>query len=83
MQRLLDSRPGCYSTSVTFSIELEREDDGRWLAEVPTLAGVMCYGANRDEAVAHVQALALRVIAERLEHREAPAEFENVTFQAA
>ena len=80
---LLDSWPGWYSTCVTFSIELEREDDGRWLAEVPTLAGVMCYGADRDEAVARVQALALRVIAERLEHREAPAEFLNVTFQAA
>ena len=80
---LLDSWLGCYSTRVTFSIELEREDDGRWLAEVPSLAGVMCYGADRDEAVARVQALALRVIAERLEHREAPAEFLNVTFQAA
>lgn len=68
---------------MTFTIELEREDDGRWLAEVPALAGVMCYGHDRDEAVARVQALALRVIAERLEHREAPAEFVNVTFQAA
>jgi len=44
---------------------------------------VMCYGADRDEAVARVQALALRVIADRLEHREAPAEFLNVQFQAA
>jgi len=68
---------------VVFSVEIEREDDGRWLAEVPNLAGVMCYGADRDEAVARVQALALRVIAERLEHREAPAEFLNVTFHAA
>lgn len=83
VQRLLDSRAGCYSTRVAFSIELEREDDGRWLAEVPLLAGVMCYGSDRDEAVARVQALALRMIAERLEHREAPAEFLNVTFQAA
>lgn len=82
-KRLLDCWTGCYSTRVTFSIELEREDDGRWLADVPTLPGVMCYGADRDEAVARVQALALRVIAERLEHREAPAEFLNVTFQAA
>ncbi len=72
-----------YSTYVVFSIEIEREDDGRWLAEVPALAGVMCYGTDRDEAVARVQALALRVIAERLEHRETPAEFLNVTFQAA
>jgi predicted RNase H-like HicB family nuclease len=68
---------------VVFSIEIEREEDGRWLAEVPALAGVMCYGADHDEAIARVQALALRVIAERLEHREAPAEFLNVTFQAA
>lgn len=81
--RLLDSWSGWYSTYVVFSIEIEREDDGRWLAEVPALAGVMCYGADRDEAVARVQALALRVIAERLEHRETPAEFLNVTFQAA
>ena len=82
-KRLLDCWPGCYSTGVTFSIELERESDGRWLAEIPELSGVMCYGADRDEAVARVQALALRVIAERLEHREAPAEFLNVAFQAA
>jgi predicted RNase H-like HicB family nuclease len=68
---------------VVFSIELEREADGRWITEVPDLSGVMCYGTDRDEAVAKVQALALRVIAERLEHREAPAEFLNVTFRAA
>ena len=80
---LLDSRPGWYSTAVTFTIEIEREDDGRWIAEVPTLPGVLCYGKDRDEAIAGVQALALRVIAERLEQREAPAEFLNVTFQAA
>lgn len=68
---------------MTFTVELEREEDGRWLAEVPALPGVMCYGQDRDEAVAKVQALALRVIAERLEHHEAPAEFLNVTFKAA
>ena len=68
---------------MTFSIELEREDDGRWLAEVLALPGVICYGADRDEAVARVQALALRVIADRLEHREAPAEFLFVSFEAA
>jgi predicted RNase H-like HicB family nuclease len=48
------------------TIELEREADGRWLAEVPSLAGVMTCGATRDEAMARVQALALRVFAERL-----------------
>jgi predicted RNase H-like HicB family nuclease len=82
-KRLLGGWPGWYIALVTFTIELEREADGRWLAEVPALPGVMCYGADRDEAVARVQALALRVIAERLEHREAPSEFLNVTFQAA
>jgi predicted RNase H-like HicB family nuclease len=68
---------------VILLIELEREADGRWLAEVASLPGVMCYGADRDDAVARVQALALRVIAERLEHREAPAELLNVVFHAA
>lgn len=68
---------------MTFTIELEREDDGRWLAEVPALPGVLCYGADRGEAVAKVQALALRVIAERLEHRETPSDLLNVTFNAA
>jgi len=68
---------------MTFTIELEREADGRWIAEVPDLSGVLSYGQSRDEAVARVQALALRVIAERLEHAEAPAELLNVTFRAA
>jgi predicted RNase H-like HicB family nuclease len=45
-------------------IESEREDDGRWLAEVPSLAGVLAYGTTEDEARAKVQALALRVIAD-------------------
>lgn len=80
---LLTGLDECYSTSMTFAIELEQEADGRWLAEVPALSGVLCYGQDRDEAVAKVQALALRVIAERLDHREAPAEFLNVTFKAA
>ena len=65
---------------MTFTIELEREEDGRWIAEVPTLPGVLCYGKDRDEAVAGVQALALRVIAERLEKREAPAELAQRDF---
>ncbi len=64
-------------------IELERETDGRWVAEIPSLAGVMTYGASRDEAVAKVQALALRVFAERLEHSEAAPELLVLHFQAA
>ncbi|MFO7692487.1 MAG: type II toxin-antitoxin system HicB family antitoxin [Vicinamibacterales bacterium] len=69
--------------SVSFPIELDREADGRWLADIPDLPGVLCYGATRDEAVARVQALALRVLAERLEQAEAPAEFLEVSFRAA
>lgn len=69
--------------SMTFEIEIDREDDGRWIAEVPDLSGVLSYGRTRDEAVARVQALALRVIADRLEHAEAPAELLAVTFHAA
>lgn len=52
-------------------IEIEQEADGRWLAEVPELAGVLAYGASRDEAAARAEALALRVVAERLDHGEA------------
>lgn len=55
---------------MNFDIECEREDDDRWLAEVPQLPGVLAYGATRDEAMAKAQVLALRVIAERLEHGE-------------
>ena len=67
-----------------FKIELEQEKDGRWLGEVPTLAGVMAYGQTRAEALAAVQALALRVLADRLEHGEAlPEELVNVSFVAA
>lgn len=53
-----------------FTIEHEREEDGRWLSEVPELPGVLAYGATAQEAMAKAQALALRVLAERLEHDE-------------
>ena len=53
-----------------FTIEHEQEDDGRWLAEVPELPGVLAYGTTAQEAMAKAQALALRVLAERLEHNE-------------
>jgi predicted RNase H-like HicB family nuclease len=52
---------------VNFKIEFELEDDGRWVAEIPKLPGVMAYGATRDEAEAAVEALALRVIADQIE----------------
>jgi predicted RNase H-like HicB family nuclease len=51
-------------------IEIEREDDGRWIAEIPALPGVLAYGASERDARAKVEALALRVIADRLEQGE-------------
>jgi predicted RNase H-like HicB family nuclease len=55
------------------TIETEQESDGRWIAEIPQLAGVLVYGATRDEAMAKAEVLALRVLAERLEHGETRA----------
>jgi len=69
--------------SVAFRIELEQETDGRWIAEVIELPGVLAYGASQDEAVARVQALALRVVADRLEHDEAGREYLEISFAAA
>jgi predicted RNase H-like HicB family nuclease len=59
------------------AIETEREEDGRWLAEVLELPGAMTYGQTQDEAIARVKALALRVIADRLEHGEDVPEMEH------
>ena len=56
--------------AANLTIQTEREDDGRWIAEVPMLPGAMAYGASREEALARVQALALRVLADRLENGE-------------
>ena len=53
-----------------FTVELEREEDGRWISEIPDLPGVMAYGTSRDEAVSKAKALAFRVLADRLEHGE-------------
>lgn len=64
-------------------IELERETDGRWIAEVVELPGVLAYGMSRAEAIARAQALALRVVADRLENDEAANDFLNITFAAA
>ena len=51
-------------------IETEIEEDGRWIADIPELPGVAVYGATREEAIARVRALALRVLADRVEHGE-------------
>ena len=55
---------------MNFSIECEKEVDGRWLAEVPQLPGVLCYGSSAEDAMAKAEVLALRTMAERLEHSE-------------
>lgn len=61
-----------------FSIEVEQEEDGRWLGEILELPGVLAYGQTRSEAIARAQALALRVIADRLEHGETVPQLANV-----
>jgi len=61
-----------------YSVEVDQETDGRWIAEVPELPGVLAYGATRDEAVRKAQALSLHVLAERLEHGESLPQVQNV-----
>ena len=53
-----------------YRVEIEQEEDGRWIAEVPELLGVLVYGATRDEAVRKAQSLSLWVLADRLDHGE-------------
>jgi predicted RNase H-like HicB family nuclease len=69
--------------AITFTVEYEQENDGRWLAEVLELPGVLAYGQSSDEAIAKAQALALRVLADRLEHGDSAPEFVNISFAAA
>ena len=66
-----------------FNVEIEQENDGRWIAEVVELPGAMAYGQTPQEATARVQALALRVVADRLEHGEAGPDLLSITFAAA
>ena len=68
---------------MTFTVEFEREDDGRWLAEVVELPGVLAYGQTSDEAITKAQALALRLLADRIEHAAGSPEFINISFAAA
>jgi predicted RNase H-like HicB family nuclease len=68
---------------VNFEIECEREEDGRWLAEVPKLPGVMAYGTSADDAMAKAEVLALRVLAERLEHGESRPQSISISVAAA
>ncbi len=66
-----------------FKVEIEQEEDGRWIAEVSELPGVLAYGTSASEAQAKVQALALRVVADRLEHGEAGPDLLDISFNAA
>tara|TARA_Y100000588_G_scaffold104286_1_gene113729 strand:+ start:1667 stop:1891 length:225 start_codon:yes stop_codon:yes gene_type:complete len=58
------------SVGMSYHVEIECEDDGRWLGEIADLPGVMAYGESREQALAKTKALALRVLADRLEHGE-------------
>lgn len=69
---------------MNLAIELDQEEDGRWIAEIDELDGVLVYGDTKDEAIKNVKTLALRVIADRLENGESlPQHIENLIFQAA
>ena len=66
-----------------FTVEIEKEADEHWIAEIVELPGVMKYGSTRDDALAQAEALALRVIAERIEQGEQPVKPIEITFAAA
>ena len=70
-----------YTGSVDLSIELDREDDGRWIAEALELPGVMTYGSTREEAISNTEKLAIEVIADRITHGELPHSALSVSFR--
>ena len=69
-----------YDGEVNVTIELDREEDGRWIAEAMELPGVMCYGQTRDEAISNAERLAIEVIADRIAHGELPSSSLGVSF---
>ncbi|MBI4908557.1 MAG: type II toxin-antitoxin system HicB family antitoxin [Acidobacteria bacterium] len=77
-----DAPSGCLGcgAGVNLTIELDREQDGRWIAEAIELPGVMCYGATRDEAISNTECLAIEVIAARISHGELPSSSLGVSF---
>ena len=84
------SQPACehhhpceYDGGVNVTIELDREEDGRWIAEALQLPGVMCYGRTRDEAISNAERLAIEVIADRIAHGELPSSSLGVCFTIA
>lgn len=80
VNRIRPDRSG-YAGSVDLSIELDREDDGRWIAEALELPGVMTYGSTREEAIGNTEKLAIEVIADRIAHGELPHSALSVSFR--
>ena len=80
---LATGAPRAGDRRMRFTIEVEREEDGRWIAEIAEIPGAMTYGTSRGEAIGRVEALALRVLAERIEAGEQPVEPIRITFAAA
>ena len=70
-------------SEMTLRIEMDRESDARWIAEVVELPGVMAYGTTEEDARTKVQAMALRVVADRLDHGEAGSDLLTISFAAA
>jgi predicted RNase H-like HicB family nuclease len=70
-----------YNELMELSIEIDREDDGRWIAEVLEIPGVMTYGSTREDAISNTERLAIEVIADQIRHAELPASAFNVAFQ--
>lgn len=68
---------------IVYKVETELESDGRWIAEIVDVPGVMAYGASENEAVASAQALALRILADRIEQQKEPTETVTVSIEAA
>lgn len=68
---------------IVYKVETEQETDGRWIAEIVEVPGVLAYGATEKEAIASAQALALRVLADRIEQQKEPADTVTVSIQAA
>ena len=69
-----------YNGGVRLTIELDREDDGRWIAEAIELPGVMCYGETRDQAISNAEKLAIEVLADRIAHGEVSSSALAVSF---
>ena len=77
----LNNKPETTRMNTKYQIELEQETDGRWIAEIGALSGAMVYGDTREQAIMNIEALALRILADRLEHGEASEEL-NLLFAA-